>query len=133
MKSFATLLAAASFLTPGFSAAPRSDRLRESEQRQEQLGAEARGLVAALDAMLGEYARNGLAGEDAQSAGVLRTQLDRLTVVEMRQVVDLLQQARTIQDKDAGVKTVADAHTAQKQVVVVLQRILTEHARQVQA
>jgi hypothetical protein len=133
MKLSASLLAAASLSTTGFSAPPANDQLRESEQRQEQLGAEAKALVAALDVMLGEYARNGLAGDGAHSAGALRTQLDRLTVAEMRQVVDLLQQARTIQDKGAGVKTVADAHTAQKQVVTIIQRILTEHARQSQA
>src|SRR5688572_25491998 len=122
MKPLATLLAAASLPLLGIAAPPENDRIRESEQRQERLGVEAKSLVNALDVMLGEYARNGLAGEDAQAAGVLRTQLDRLTVSEMRQVVDLLQQARSIQDKGAGVKTVADAHTAQKQVVLVIQR-----------
>ena len=41
-----------------------ADRFRENEQKQEQLAGEARQLMAGLDVMLGEYERNGLAGED---------------------------------------------------------------------
>jgi hypothetical protein len=109
------------------------ERIRESEQRQEQIGAEAKQLVGALDVMLGEYSRNHLAGDDVQTVQRLRGSLDQLTVEEMRQVVDLLQAARAVRDEGAAVKTVADAYSAQRQIIVTINRILAEHARNQQA
>ncbi len=110
-----------------------AERIRESEQKQEQISVEARQLIGALDVMLGEYERNHIAGEDVATVQKLRTSLDTLTLAEMRQVVDLLQQARAVNDQGAAVKTVADAYSAQKQVIVSINKILAEHARNQQA
>ena len=110
-----------------------AERIRESEQRQEQISSEARELVNALDAMLGEYERNHLAGDDVATVRKLRGSVDQLTIAQMREVVDLLQQARAVNDRGAAVKTVADAYSAQKQVIVSINRIIAEHARNSQA
>jgi hypothetical protein len=110
-----------------------TERIRESETRQEQIGAEAKQLVGALDVMLGEYERNHLSGDDVTTVRKLRGSLDQLTVSEMRQVVDLLQQARAVSNPGTAVKTVADAYSVQKQVIVSINRILAEHARNQQA
>jgi len=110
-----------------------ADKLRENEQKQEQLSVEARNLIDALDVMLGEYTRNGLAGEDVAGVQKLKAAIARLSTAEMRQVIDLLQRARAVQDTGVSAKTAADAFSAQKQIVVSIQRILAEHARQQEA
>ena len=103
--------------------------LRESEQRQEQIQGETRGIADTLDAMLGEYERNNLAGDAAAAVRRIRESLGSLSGTEMRQVVDMLQRARVATNADAAVTTVADAFTAQKQIIVAIQRILAEHLR----
>ncbi len=107
--------------------------IREAEQRQEQISAQAKTLVTALDAMLGEYERNQLGGADAATVKALRGQLDRLSVDEMRTVVDLLQKARVVEDRGAASQTVADASSVQKRIAVEMERILAAHTRQGEA
>lgn len=126
-------LLALAAVSSALGAETAADRLRENEQHQEQLATEARQLIGGLDVMLGEYARNGLGGEDIATVEKLKVSISKLTGAEMRQVVDLLQQARAIQDSGARVKTAADAFSAQKQIVVSIQRILADHARQQEA
>ena len=104
--------------------------LRESEQKQSQIQGETRVLGEILDAMLGEYERNNLTGDDSKAVRRVRESLGSLSATEMRQVVDMLQRARAATNPDAAVKTVADAFTAQKQIVVAIQRILAEHLRE---
>ena len=116
-----------------FAAPLPPEPIRDAEQRQEQIGAQAKGLVSALDAMLGEYERNHLGGDDAMTVKGLRAQLDQLSVDEMRTVVDLLQQARATQDRGAATQTVADAFSAQKRISVEMARILAAHSREVEA
>ena len=115
-----------------FSQLP-SAPIRETEQKQAHIQGETKRLGDALDAMLGEYERNNLAGEDAASVRRVRESLSSLSETEMRQVVDLLQRARAATNPDAAVKTVADAFTAQKQIVTAIQRILAEHLREQEA
>src|SRR5262245_11139221 len=108
--------------TVTFAANLPTERIRERENRQEQVGEEARQLIGALDVMLGEYERNHLSGDDVATVRKLRGSLEHLTVSEMRQVVDLLQQARAVSNPGTAVKTVADAFSAQKQVIVSINR-----------
>jgi hypothetical protein len=111
-------------------AAPDSaEELRDSESRQQQLLTETRGLVEQLDAVLGEYSRNGLAGEDVTTVERLRTSLNRLTVSEMQAVLSLLQRARTESRDGAAKRTVADAYAAQKMILAKMDQLLAEHAR----
>ncbi len=107
--------------------------LREGEQKQAQIQGDTKALAESLDAMLGEYERNNLAGDDAAAVRRVRESLGRLSAGEMRQVVDLLQRARAASRTDAVVRTVADAFSAQKQIVVAIQRILDEHLREREA
>src|SRR3954453_1920777 len=102
--------------------ASTTDRLRENERGQEQLVTQARSLIGNLEVVLGEYARNGLAGEDVTTIERLKASIGQLGTAEMREVIDLLQQARTVQEPGARVKTAADAFSAQKQIVVSIQR-----------
>jgi trimeric autotransporter adhesin len=133
ISRFAVPLLAVCLPAHGLCAPESADRIRENEQRQAQLSVDARQLVGALDAMLGEYARNQIAGEDVLVVQNLRASIERLSTAEMRQVIDLLQQARAVPDAGTGTRTVADAFSAQKQIVVRIQRILAEHGRRQQA
>ena len=135
MKTLSLLFACQVFLaaTPCIFAAQTGERLRESEVKQEQIQSDAKALVSALDEMAAEYERNNLGGEEVATVKRLRGSLDKLSVAEMKQVVDLLQQARAVKDPGAAAKTVADAFSAQKQIVVSIKRILSDHAREQQA
>ena len=69
LKRLPLYLLLASSIVPALSAAPvnvTSERIREGEVKQGQLRGEAQRLVEQLDEMLGEYERNGLAGEDTK-------------------------------------------------------------------
>ena len=128
-----TSLLLASSGSIAFAAPLPSEPIRDAEQRQEQISTQAKLLVTALDAMLGEYERNHLGGEDAAMVETLRGQLDRLSVAEMRTVVDLLQKARVVQDRGAASQTVADASSVQKRIAVEMERILAAHTKQGEA
>ena len=128
-----TSLLLASSGSIAFAAQLPSEPIRDAEQRQEQISTQAKSLVTALDAMLGEYERNHLGGEDAAMVETLRGQLDRLSVAEMRTVVDLLQKARVVQDRGAASQTVADASSVQKRIAVEMERILAAHTKQGEA
>ena len=120
-------------VAPAFAAPLPPEPIRDAEQRQEQIGADAKGLVSALDAMLGEYERNHLGGDDAAAVKAVRGRIDQLSLDEMRTVVDLLQQARATQDRGAASQTVADAFSAQKRISVEMARILAAHTREAEA
>jgi hypothetical protein len=121
------LLAASAF------AAVPTERLRENETQQQQLQQDARALAGTLGAMLGEYTRNGLAGEDVEVVKRLREALDRMSAAEMKAVIDLLQKARAATDEGAARKTAGDAFAQQKSILTQMGRILAEHARNQQA
>jgi hypothetical protein len=115
-------------------AAPNSaERIREGESRQQQLVAETKGLVEQLDAMLGDYARNGIAGEDVTTIERMRGSLNRLRGAEMQSVVTLLQRARSESNEGAARKTIADAYAAQKAILIRMDQLLAEHMRTQQA
>ena len=109
------------------------DRIRASETKQQELATDAQKLVVQLDAVLGEYDRNGLAGEDVGVVKKLRDTLDKLSGREMQAVVDLLQKARAVSDAGEAKKTVSDAYANQKQIITQMKRLLAEHARQQEA
>lgn len=104
--------------------------LQQSAARQEQLRGEARQLVARLDGVLSEYARNGLEqGEDFEVLKGLRGQLGSLSDKEMEQVVALLTQAGTSQGPRDAMGPAVKAYTGQKEISLRLKQILAAHER----
>ncbi|EDY20101.1 hypothetical protein CfE428DRAFT_2690 [Chthoniobacter flavus Ellin428] len=129
MKRLPFLLALACSILPavhGENVQP-SERIREGEARQQQLRGEAQKLVDQLDSMLDEYQRNALGGEDTKTLQALRDSLARLSVDEMKQVVDLLEKARGAQDAGEAKQRVADAYTSQKAILAQMGKLLAQH------
>jgi len=136
MKRLLFLIALAASVLPSLRAESDSsgERIREGEARQEQLRGEAQKLVEQLDRMLDEYQRNGLgAGGEIQTLRALRDSLAKLSVEEMKQVVDLLGKARGTVDTGEAKKRVADAYADQKAILAQMAKLLAEHQRNQQA
>ncbi len=121
-------ICAAAFADPS-----ASDNLRDGVVKQQQLQGEASGIAGQLDAMIGEYQRNGLTGEDVETVKALRDSMNRLSGTEMQQVVTLLEKARATSDAGTAKKVVSDAYAAQKGILVEMKKLLAEHQRNQQA
>src|SRR4051812_25532790 len=105
---FVFLLASAMF---ALAEVPRGDRLLQSELKQQQIQRTTQRVGDQLSAIIGEFERNGIAGEDVKVLRAIRTVLNRLSEKEMAQVVTLLQQARTASDDNASKKNVIEAYS----------------------
>lgn len=125
LLGMAPYLAAETVVTP--------ENIREGEAKQQQLRGDAQRLVAQLDGMIGEYERNGLGGDEARTIQSLRDSLQKLSVEEMRRVVDLLEKARAANSAGEAKQRVSDAYTTQKAILTEMQKLLAEHLRHQQA
>src|SRR4051794_30180050 len=123
----------AAFCSAAFAAPLPAENIREGEVKQQQLQGEISGLTEQLDAMIGEYARNGLGGEEVATVKALRDSISRLSTGEMEKVVGLLEKARLVYDAGEAKKQVSDAFAAQKTILVQMKRLLAEHLRNQQA
>src|SRR5205814_1927221 len=63
----------------------------------------------------------------------LRDSLARLSVDEMKQVIDLLEKARGAKDAGEARQRVADAYTSQKAILAQMAKLLAEHLRNQQS
>src|ERR1043166_1547506 len=70
--------------------APRNDRLLQSELKQQQIQRTTQRVGDQLSAIIGEFERNGIAGEDVKVLRAIHMVLSRLSEKEMTQVVALL-------------------------------------------
>ena len=86
--------------------APANDRIREGETKQQELQVQAQSLIAEWSAMIADYERNGIAGDDVKPVKNLLALLSKLSDSDMKKVVDLLQQARSTKDPKAALRAV---------------------------
>ena len=110
--------------------AASGDKLLQQELRQEQIKATTSRVGVQLGAVIDEYERNGLEGDDVVVLKAIRGVLDKLSEKEIARVVTLLQQTRTATDADAGRRNALDAFAGQKTVTVQLRALLLEYQRQ---
>src|SRR5436190_19050985 len=112
MKRLPLFVALAQFLVSILSAAPAdtisADRIRENEAKQQQLRGESQKLAEQLESMVGEYERNGLSGDEVKTVQALRDSVQRLSVEEMRAVVELLEKARSARDSGEAKQRVSE-------------------------
>jgi hypothetical protein len=107
-----------------------ADLLLQQELRQEEIRATTERVGLQLDVIVDEYERNGLAGDDVSVLKAIRGVLGQLTEKEIRQVIGLLQQARTSVDPEESSNNTLNAFAGQKNVTVQLKHLLLEYQRQ---
>lgn len=133
MKSaFSTAILVFGLLLPGLSVG-QVDRetIRNAEIRQQQLRMQVAEVAQQLEALIGEFDRNGLGdGDEVRTLRALQGAVGSLSESEMQRVVGLLQQSRGAADATQSRRHVADAYTSQKAIMAQLNQLMIEYRRQ---
>lgn len=131
MRFFTILLAVVLASAPGRGAAPTStDSVAQAAAGQQQLRTTTQRVGEQLDAIIAEFGRNGIGGEDLQLLGTIRGVLSQLSEADMAHVMALLQDAREAGDPTRQRPSLVEAFGAQKSVSLKLRQILLEYQRQ---
>jgi hypothetical protein len=109
---------------------PAGDRLLQQELKQQQLRVTTQRVGEQLAAIIEEFDRNGIAGEDVEVLRTIRGVLGLLSEKDMQEVIRLLQQARETADGQASNQDVAKAFAGQKGIMIKLEQLLREYQRQ---
>src|SRR6476660_5227947 len=86
--------------------AASTDRLLQSELKQQQIQRTTQRVGDQLSAIIDEFERNGIAGDDVRVLRAIRSVLNRLSEKEMATVIALLQQAQKAGDDTSAKKGV---------------------------
>lgn len=114
-----------------WGAAPgATDGVAQAAVGQQQLRSTTQRVGEQLDAIIAEFGRNGIGGEDLQLLGTIRGVLNQLSDADMAHVVTLLQEARDSGDATRQRPNLIEAFSAQKGVSLKLRQILLEYQRQ---
>src|SRR2546430_2681711 len=107
-----------------------NERLLQQELKQQQIRTTTQRVADQLTAIIDEFDRNGIAGEDVKVLQAIRGVLSQLTAKEMEKVVGFLQQARTADDPNASTRIASDAYAGQKMIITQLRQLVLEYQRQ---
>src|SRR5688572_31568149 len=110
-------------------AAPVESFLQQ-ELKQQQLKATTERVGQKLDAIIDEFNRNGIAGQDVTVLRTIRNVLGTLSDKDMHLVVEYLQSARAAADPNASTKQATEAYGRQKSIIVKLKALEVEYRRQ---
>lgn len=136
---FSTICAACLVLAslPTFAAEPNpqpvtapSDRFLQQEQKQQQIRNTTQRVGEQLGAIIAEFDRNGISGEDVKVLRAIRSVLGKLTEKDMEKVLQLLQQSRQARDTAASTHTATDAYAGQRMILTQLNQLVLEYQRQ---
>src|SRR5215204_5301763 len=106
------------------------EQIRAGEARQTQIKAQTQNVAAQLGAIIDEFRRNGLDGQDVEVLEAIRRVLGKLSDQEMKKVIDALQEARSQADPSQSKKAFAGAVSDQKAIIAQLRALLIEYQRQ---
>ena len=106
------------------------ESLLQQELKQQQLKATTERVGQQLDAIVDEFNRNGIAGQDVTVLRTIRNVLGTLSETDMKLVVDYLQNARAAADPNASTKQATEAYGRQKSIIVKLKALEAEYRRQ---
>jgi len=106
------------------------ESLLQQELKQQQLKATTERVGQQLDAIVDEFNRNGIAGQDVTVLRTIRNVLGTLSETDMKLVVDYLQNARAAADPNASAKQATEAYGRQKSIIVKLKALEAEYRRQ---
>jgi hypothetical protein len=105
------------------------ETIREGEIKQQGVQADAQRVAAELQAMTGEYQRNGIASDEVQTLQALSKTVTHLSREDMQKVLDLLGQARNASTPQGALQPVANAYSVQKNVIVQFKQMLARYQR----
>src|SRR4051812_11602340 len=106
------------------------EQIRAGEAKQTQIKAQTQNVAAQLGAIIDEFKRNGLDGQDVEVLEAIRRVLGKLSDQEMKRVIDALQEARSAADASQSKKAFAGAVSDQKAIIAQLRALLLEYQRQ---
>jgi len=130
-SQFAVILAFAALHVLPLRAADSTERtFQQQELKQQQLKATTERVGQQLDAIIDEFDRNGISGQDVTVLGTIRNVLGTLSEQDMKLVVDYLQSARQAADPNASTKQATEAYGRQKAIIVKLKALEAEYRRQ---
>src|SRR5690349_8217351 len=107
-----------------------ADRLLQTELKQQQIQRTTQRVGDQLSAIINEFERNGIAGEDVKVLRAIRMVLGRLSDTEMAQVITLLKQAQKASSDSSSKKDVTQAYSGQKSIITQMKQLLLEYQRQ---
>ena len=101
---------------------------REGAAKQEQIQSSSQKLGNELSAMIDEYERNGLNGDETKNLKSLKGVISHLSDADMEKIVLLLKSAAEPADEKTAITAVSRAYAQQKGVLVQLKQILASYA-----
>jgi len=102
------------------SALPNSaDSVLQQELKQQQLKTTTRKVGEQLEAIVAEFDRNGIQGEDVKVLSAIRSVLDRLSQQDMEKVIAFLQQTRAASDPADSARHATEAFAGQKTIITL--------------
>ena len=101
---------------------------RVGAAKQEQIQSSSQKLGNELSAMIDEYERNGLNGDETKNLKSLKGVLSRLSDADMGKIVLLLKSAAEPADEKTAITAISGAYAQQKGVLVQLKQILASYA-----
>lgn len=107
-----------------------ADRMLQQEQKQQQLKTTTQRVAGQLNAIIEEFQRNAIEGEDVKVLRAIGGVLGRLSEKDMEKVIAFLQQARASEDPNASTRKATDAYASQKSIIIQLQQLVLEYQRQ---
>ncbi len=123
----AAWLSSASVLSGATPPLSSNDRLLQQELKQEQIRHTTQRVAEQLAAIIAEFERNQIAGEDVKVLRSVRSVLGMLSEKDMQLVVAFLQQAREASDPSSGTQRVTEAYARQKAIVLQLRQLIAEY------
>ena len=119
------------FVTPARAESPpANDRILQQELKQQQLRTTTQRVGDQLEAIIAEFDRNGIAGEDVKVLKAIRAVLGKLTAKDMERVIAFLQESRAANDPTAATQKASDAYAGQKTIITQLKQLVLEYQRQ---
>ncbi len=110
-------------------AAP-TDRMLQQELKQQQIKTTTQRVSEQLTAIISEFERNAIGGEDVKVLRAIRSVLGRLSEKDMQKVIGLLQEARSAENPSAATQRATDAYAGQRSIITQLNQLVLEYQRQ---
>ena len=107
---------------------PHIELARQGAAKQEQIQSRSQKLGNELAAMIDEYDRNGLKGDETKNLKNLKGVVSHLSDTDMAKIVALLRSAAEPADGKTTITAISEAYAQQKGVIVQLKQILATYA-----